>query len=106
MTDLQSRVYEFLTLIPKGKVVTYGTVAARLGNKNLARVVGNLLHVNPDPIGHPCFRVVNSKGCLAAHFGDGGPEVQRSRLEADGIEVIDGRVDLEKYGWIPEDLRP
>ena len=101
MTDLQHRVYHFLTLIPKGKVVTYGTIATFLGDPHLCRVVGNILHVNPDPLGHPCYKVVNSKGQLADRFGDGGPEVQRRRLEADGIRVTDNKVDLTIYGWKP-----
>ena len=41
-------VYEYLATIPKGKVVTYGQIAKFLGNENLARTVGNILHENPD----------------------------------------------------------
>jgi len=100
MSSLQEQVYHFLTIIPKGKVVTYGTIGEALGNKYLCRAIGNILHVNPDPIGQPCFRVVNSKGQLARNFGN-GIEVQKQRLEADGIEVRNYCVDLEKYGWKP-----
>ena len=46
----------------------------------------------------PCFRVVNAKGELAGAFAFGGESVQAQLLEADGIEVIDGKVDLKKYG--------
>ena len=45
---MKEKVYEFLRTIPKGKVVTYGQIAEYLGNKKLARVVGNILHNNPD----------------------------------------------------------
>ncbi|MBQ1478351.1 MAG: MGMT family protein [Erysipelotrichaceae bacterium] len=93
------KVYDFLKLIPKGKVVTYGDIAEYLGNKKLSRVVGNILHKNPDPIGSPCYKVVNSQGKLAARFGDGGIEVQRRRLNEDGIEVEDYTVDLQRYRW-------
>lgn len=97
---MKEKVYEFLKTIPKGKVVTYGQIAEYLGSKKLARVVGNILHVNPDPIGQPCFKVVNQKGELAKNFGDeGGIETQKKRLIADGIEVFDYKVDLEKYQW-------
>lgn len=95
------KIYAYLRTIPKGKVVTYGQIALHLGNKGLARAVGNILHVNPQPDVYPCYKVVNAQGRLAAHFGCGGPEEQKRRLEADGIEVKDDKVDLEKYQWKP-----
>lgn len=96
---MKQKVYDFLLTIPKGKVVTYGQIAAYLGNKHLARVVGNILHENPHPELYPCYKVVNAKGRLAAHFGWGGMEKQKELLQADGIEVADGAVDLCKYKW-------
>ena len=95
--DNKEAVYQYLRVIPRGKVATYGQIAEYLGNRKLARVVGNILHVNPDPIKNPCYKVVNSKGHLAKNFGDGGIEVQRKRLEEDGIKVVDYCVDLKKY---------
>ena len=92
------RIYEAVKRIPKGKVATYGTVATMAGNPRMSRAVGNALHKNPDPEHIPCHRVVNAKGELADAFVFGGPGVQQSRLEAEGIEVKDGRVDLKKYG--------
>ena len=93
-------IYNFLKIIPVGKVVTYGQIGEYLGNKKLARVVGNILHTNPDPIKYPCYKVVNSKGELAKNFGDiGGIETQKQRLEKDGIEVKYYKVDLKKYQW-------
>lgn len=96
---MKNEVYEYLRTIPKGKVVTYGQIAEHLGNKKLSRVVGNILHINPDPIKYPCYKVVNNNGQLAHQFGDGGIEVQKERLEKDGIEVIDYHVDLKKYQY-------
>lgn len=90
-------LYELLIFIPKGKVVTYGTLAAMLGNKGWARAVGNALHDNPDGEKYPCYRVVNSRGELADAFVFGGADEQKRRLEKDGIEVENGKVDLEKY---------
>lgn len=92
------RIYEAVKRIPKGKVATYGQVAALAGNARMARAVGNALHKNPDPEGTPCYRVVNSKGELSGEFAFGGAGAQARLLEADGIEVRDGRVDLEVYG--------
>lgn len=92
------RIYEAVKNIPKGKVATYGQVAAMAGNERMARAVGNALHKNPDPDTIPCYRVVNAKGELAKAFVFGGINVQAAMLEQDGIEVVDGKVDLKKYG--------
>lgn len=93
-----TRIYEAVKKIPKGKVATYAQVAELAGNKRMCRAVGNALHKNPDPDWIPCYRVVNAKGQLAGGFAFGGAEVQQKLLEADGVPVIKGRVDLEKYG--------
>ena len=98
--DLMQGILEYLLTIPTGKVVTYKQVAEYLGNPGYARIVGNLLHVNPDPERYPCFKVVNHQGMLARNFGFGGAEAQKLRLERDGVEVSDDyRVDMEKYQW-------
>ncbi len=94
--SLSERIYAYLRMLPKGKVATYGQVAEYLGDRHLARAVGNILHVNPDPDANPCFRIVNSEGHLAWHFGaPGGIENQKARMEADGIEVKNYKVDLK-----------
>ena len=104
VTDSPSkRIYEAVKKIPRGKVATYGQVAELAGDKKMARAVGNALHRNPDPEHIPCYRVVNAKGELAGAFAFGGANVQEQLLAADGILVVDGRVDLEKYGMkLPE----
>ena len=79
-------------------MATYGQVAELAGDKKMARAVGNALHKNPDPDNIPCFRVVNAKGELAGEFAFGGARAQAKLLEAEGIEVINGKVDLKKYG--------
>lgn len=99
ITDSPSRrIYEAVKKIPKGQVATYGQVARLAGNPGMARAVGNALHRNPDPDTVPCYRVVNSKGELSGEFAFGGPGAQAKLLEADGIEVTSGRVDLKRYG--------
>lgn len=99
VTDSPSkRIYEAVKKIPKGRVATYGQIAELAGDKKMARAVGNALHKNPDPDTIPCYRVVNAKGELAGEFAFGGVGAQARLLEADGIEVIDGKVDLKKYG--------
>ena len=94
-----TKIYEIVKQIPRGCVATYGQVAEMVGDRKLARVVGNALHRNPDPEQIPCHRVVNAKGELAVRFAFGGAGEQAKRLEAEGVAVVDGRVDLQKYGW-------
>ena len=107
VTDSPSkRIYEAVKLIPRGHVATYGQVAELAGDKKMARAVGNALHRNPDPEAIPCYRVVNSKGELAGEFAFGGAGAQAKLLEADGIQVIDGKVDLQKYGIEVVDGKP
>ena len=99
VTDSPTRlIYEAVKKIPRGKVATYGQVAEMAGNKKMVRAVGNALHKNPDPEKIPCYRVVNAKGELAGEFAFGGEGAQARLLQADGIAVVDGRVDLKIYG--------
>lgn len=94
---MKEKVYEFLKTIPKGKVVTYGQIAEYLGNKKLSRVVGNILHNNPDENKYPCYKVVDSKGNLSKQFAFGGIEKQKEKLEKDEIVVINYKVNLNEY---------
>ena len=70
------QVYDVIRKIPKGKVMTYGQVAAILGTKD-ARKVGWALHGNTDPK-TPCHRVVNKDGRLAPGYAFGGPNEQKT----------------------------
>ena len=92
------RIYEAVRKIPKGHVATYGRIAELAGDKRMARAVGNALHKNPDPEHIPCFRVVNAKGELSGEFAFGGAGAQAKLLREDGVEVVDGKVDLCNYG--------
>lgn len=91
------RIYEAVKRIPYGQVATYAQVAQMAGDRKMARAVGNALHKNPDPSNIPCYRVVNAKGELAGEFAFGGALKQAELLMAEGVEVVDGKVDLEKY---------
>ena len=92
------RIYEAVKRIPKGCVATYGQVATMAGNERMSRAVGNALHKNPTPGIVPCHRVVDARGRLAGGFAFGGMEAQAALLTAEGVEVVDGKVDLGKYG--------
>ena len=101
MQNTFEKIYEVVKQIPYGRVATYGQVAMLAGNPRWSRVVGYALHVNPDPDSIPCFRVVNRFGEPSGAFAFGGKNAQIMLLEGEGIEVINGRVDLEKYLWKP-----
>ena len=90
-------VYELVKAIPYGKVCSYGDIAKALGRPRSSRAVGYALHVNPDPENIPCYKIVNKDGFLAPSFAFGGIEIQQALLEREGIEVNNGKVDMEKY---------
>ena len=78
-------IYDVVKQIPKGKVATYGQVAALAGSRRWSRVVGYALHANPDPEHIPCHRVVNAQGRLSRSYAFGGIEAQRRLLEFEGV---------------------
>lgn len=91
-------IYDVVKRISRGKVMTYGQVAALAGNPHWARVVGYALHVNPEPGVIPCHRVVNRDGRVAPGFAFGGTDAQRMLLEGEGVVFLkNGLVDMEHY---------
>ncbi|MBR0426431.1 MAG: MGMT family protein [Clostridia bacterium] len=99
-----SRIYAVVKRIPRGTVATYGQIARLAGNPRWSRVVGYALHVNPDPEGIPCYRVVNRNGGLAPAFAFGGLQVQEQLLREDGVGFRpDGTVDLDRFQWRPNE---
>lgn len=92
-------IYDVVKQIPRGKVATYGQVAALAGNKRWSRVVGYALHANPEPGIIPCHRVVNRLGEVSKAFAFGGENRQITLLEQEGVKVEGNRVDLKKYRW-------
>jgi methylated-DNA-protein-cysteine methyltransferase-like protein len=94
------RIYDVVRQIPRGRVATYGQIAALAGNARWSRVVGFALHVNPDTSTIPCHRVINRNGETSSAFAFGGEDMQRRLLEEEGIVFgADGRVDLKRYRW-------
>lgn len=93
-------VYKILTFIPQGKVLTYGELAKLAGIKS-PRVVGNILHKNPDAPKVPCHRVITQGGRMGSNYALGGPKAQEKRLKSEGVKMVNGKVNLEKYLWQP-----
>jgi methylated-DNA-protein-cysteine methyltransferase-like protein len=92
------RVYAIVRQVPRGRVITYGAIARLLGDPRHARQVGWAMAVAP--VGVPAQRVVNARGSVAG----GHAAKRRKKLEAEGVVVtLDGRVDLERYLWLPSD---
>ncbi len=83
-----NQVYEVVKKIPKGSVMTYGEIAKIIGTRDV-RKVGWALHANPDGSTIPCHRVVNKDGRLAPRYAFGGPDEQRAKLLAEGVEFKD-----------------
>lgn len=97
-------VYELVAQIPQGRVMTYGQIAALCGSPRSAIIVGQVAHWGPPDL--PWQRVVNKNGGLAAGYTSGGREAHCHDLLADGVEVVDDRVDVEALLWWPEGSAP
>lgn len=97
-------VYQIVSRIPHGMVTTYGSIARALGDPRKSREVGWALNVKPKEDPAPAHRVVNREGRLSGGWAFGSPEVQRGLLEAEGVAFLpDGRVDLQRHIWQPEE---
>jgi methylated-DNA-protein-cysteine methyltransferase-like protein len=97
-----THVYRLVAQVPKGKVVTYGQVAALLGAPRAARAVGTALRYLPRPLSRtvPWQRVINSSGGISIRGDVIRVEEQRWLLENEGVDFDrQGRVDLKKYRW-------
>jgi methylated-DNA-protein-cysteine methyltransferase-like protein len=90
-------VWRVVRRIPRGRVATYGQVAALAGRPRAARVVGGAMRECPDDV--PWHRVVNAGGGISRRARVSGMLTQRLRLEAEGIRLQRGRVRLARYRW-------
>lgn len=97
------RIYHFVSLIPAGRVSTYGQLAMLAGSPRAARIVGAALA--KAPAGLPCHRVLYRDGTLCCDQAFGGKGIQREQLQKEGIPFLpDGRVDLKKCLWEPDSV--
>lgn len=94
-------VYALVKEIPRGKVATYGQVAAILGHPRAARAVGTALSHLPRPLARlvPWQRVINAGGRISIRGDVLRPDLQRQLLELEGIAFRGGSVDLKRYRW-------
>jgi methylated-DNA-protein-cysteine methyltransferase-like protein len=101
-TPFTRKAKEVIRAIPRGRVATYGQIAALAGRPGAARGVAWILHSSSDVAGLPWHRVINSRGGISLGRGRDF-EVQRRRLAAEGVVVgRGGRIDLERFLWEPK----
>jgi methylated-DNA-protein-cysteine methyltransferase-like protein len=94
---------EVIRAIPRGRVATYGQVAALAGRERAARGVAWILHSSSAAAGLPWHRVINGRGGISLGRGRGFEE-QKKRLAAEGVVVgRGGQVDLKRFKWEPID---
>jgi len=107
--EFHAAVYQVVRQIPLQKVTSYGHVAKLVGMPKHARHVGQALKflspATAPPV--PWHRVIASSGTISSRGpGTEGAQMQRETLEAEGVDVVDGRtgemmVDLTRWGWFP-----
>ena len=97
MIDFQRRVWRLVAKIPRGRVATYGQIAAWLGWPRRARMVG--MEMRHCPPGVPWQRVVNASGGISLRAAAGSMLTQRILLQQEGVELRSGRVPLTRYRW-------
>lgn len=94
-----NKVYEIVRRIPRGRVATYGQVAALAGSPRAARAVGMCMKRNPDIPKTPCHRVVASDGRLTGYSAGKGISSKRKLLAEEGVSFLGDKVDLSKSLW-------
>jgi methylated-DNA-protein-cysteine methyltransferase-like protein len=101
--DIYEAIFDIVRCVPKGKVTTYGAVAAAIGIRSGARLVGyamnNCANAKPKV---PAHRVVNRIGLLTGKHHFVPPEKMQQLLQKEGVKVKDDKVvDFEKVFWDP-----
>ena len=98
-TAFSKAVIHLLQSVPEGRVATYGQIAFLAGSSRGARGVSWLLHACTHSHNLPWHRILNAQGKIAFPLSSGQYTLQKSLLEEEGIIFVNGRVDLQKYGW-------
>lgn len=103
--DFFQDVFEVVRLIPEGRVTSYGAIAKYLGSAKSSRMVGwamNASHKSKKTV--PAHRVVNRNGLLTGKMHFPSPTEMEDRLKAEGIEVIDDKIqNFKNHFWDPSE---
>ncbi|MDX1754708.1 MAG: MGMT family protein [Marinobacter sp.] len=97
----EQRIWQVVSAIPPGKVVSYGQVAEMAGLGRQARFVGRALGRLPAGHNLPWFRVIRSNGQIAFPQDSEAFRRQVALLAREGIEVVNGRVSMARFRWNP-----
>jgi methylated-DNA-protein-cysteine methyltransferase-like protein len=103
--DIRERILAAIRRIPRSRVCTYGNVADVAGLPRRARLVGTVLRQTPASRDLPWYRVINAGGRISFPSASDAYRRQRSKLEAEGVVFIGGRVDLQRHGWPDRDVQ-
>ncbi|MDC8829185.1 MGMT family protein [Alteromonas gilva] len=96
------RVRHTVSLVPRGKIASYGQVADLAGLPGRARYVGYCLRNTPASERLPWHRIVRSDGKLAFPPQSDSAHTQQTLLHAEGIRVQNNRVSISEFGWQPD----
>jgi methylated-DNA-protein-cysteine methyltransferase-like protein len=101
-SDTYARIYAVVRRVPRGRVATYGQVAAVARLPRQARLVGYALNVLPEGSDVPWHRVVNAKGQVSPRANALGHEdLQAQLLQREGVKMTDGTIALARFQWRP-----
>jgi len=107
--SVHARIYAAVKKIPRGKVATYGQIAALAGMPRHARQAGYALAATPENVKIPWHRVINAQGRISLrlrHWDSGSDDLQKILLEAEGVEFdSSGKISLKKFQWQPAPAR-
>ena len=100
--ELAQMILAVVSQIPKGKVASYGQIAKLAGLPKHARLVGRVLGQIEDRTAIPWHRVINSQGKMSTtQLTELGDHLQQILLLSEGVVVINGRVNLKQFAWLP-----
>jgi methylated-DNA-protein-cysteine methyltransferase-like protein len=97
------QVYQVVALIPKGRVTSYGAIAAYLGAKSSSRMVGYAMNdSNKNKLDIPAHRVVNRNGLLTGKFHFPTPNAMQNALENEGLKIMEDQIiNFKQHYWDP-----
>jgi len=100
--ELHRQILEVIALIPYGKVATYGQIAKLAGIPKHARLVGYVLKHLDQESRIPWHRVINSQGKISVmRINEKGGNIQQQLLADEGIYLLNNKINLKVFSWIP-----
>ncbi len=97
--DFVKNVWKVVCGIPAGHVLTYGDVARLAGRPSGARRVSQAMRLAPRKLKIPWHRVINAQGRISIPEDSAGYRMQKERLEEEGVVFLNGKIDLQRYGY-------